>query len=178
MNRCGFYAGVGARATPDQFLGLMTRVAEYLQGQGFKLRSGGANGADAAFAHGHSPSTRQLFLPWPGFNGINSGMGVWVTGDDPGTVDFASRLHDRWGYMSGGVRKLMARNVSIIMGKNLIDPVRFVLCWTPEGAGQGGTGFALKIARHAGIPCFDMGRYATTAACREPLFDFLGEFMR
>jgi hypothetical protein len=36
-------------------------------------------------------------------------------------------------------------------------PSRFVLCWTPEGSGSGGTGQALRIARHYGVQIIDAG---------------------
>jgi cell division GTPase FtsZ len=55
------------------------------------------------------------------------------------------------------VRKLHARNAMIVLGKNLDDPVDFIICWTPGGTGSGGTGQALRIARAYGIPVYDLG---------------------
>ena len=43
------YAGIGSRETPIEVQKAMYRVAKYLEGKGFTLYSGGANGADKAF---------------------------------------------------------------------------------------------------------------------------------
>ena len=63
------YAGIGARRTPPSVLADMTRIAQWLHRTGWHLNSGGAAGADRAFADGASPDSRTLFLPWPGYNG-------------------------------------------------------------------------------------------------------------
>ena len=63
------YAGIGARSTPPEVLADMTRIARWLCRTGWHLNSGGAHGADRAFADGATPETRTLYLPWPGYNG-------------------------------------------------------------------------------------------------------------
>lgn len=73
-----FYAGVGARKTPQYILAFMTTVAKALTERGWVLRSGGADGADSAFEEGalnaansqHPPELPdiEIYLPWPGFN--------------------------------------------------------------------------------------------------------------
>ena len=63
------YAGIGARSTPPEVLADMTRIARWLHRTGWHLHSGGAHGADRAFADGATPETRTLYLPWPGYNG-------------------------------------------------------------------------------------------------------------
>lgn len=64
------YAGIGSRRTPPEVLGRMRRVAERLDARGYTLRSGGADGADSAFADG--ATDKEIFLPWRGFNGVES----------------------------------------------------------------------------------------------------------
>ena len=64
------YAGIGARRTPPEVLADMTRIARWLHRTGWHLNSGGANGADQAFADGATPDARTLYLPWPGYNGL------------------------------------------------------------------------------------------------------------
>ena len=63
------YAGIGSRATPRAVLEAMTTMAAWLARRGWHLHSGGAAGADSAFAAGAPPGTRTLFLPWPGYRG-------------------------------------------------------------------------------------------------------------
>ena len=46
------YTGIGSRETPHHILTLMTEIANILDNIGYTLRSGGADGADTAFALG------------------------------------------------------------------------------------------------------------------------------
>jgi hypothetical protein len=66
----------------------------------------------------------------------------------------AAKVHPRWAYLGNGARLLQSRNSHQVLGRNLDDPVRFVLCWTPDGATSwretsqktGGTGQAIRLA--------------------------------
>ena len=63
------YAGIGARATPEAVLSDMTVMAGWLARTGWHLSSGGADGADSAFAAGAPAGQRTIWLPWRGYNG-------------------------------------------------------------------------------------------------------------
>ncbi len=63
------YAGIGARATPAAVLADMTVMAGWLARTGWQLSSGGADGADSAFAAGAPAGQRTVWLPWRGHNG-------------------------------------------------------------------------------------------------------------
>ena len=56
------YAGIGARATPANMLADMTVVAGWLARTGWHLSSGGADGADSAFAGGAPAGQRTIWL--------------------------------------------------------------------------------------------------------------------
>jgi len=64
--------------------------------------------------------------------------------------------HPGWNKMGVGARKLMMRNVSIIMGPELNDPVEFVAYWHPNRKPDGGTANAVKLAQSLNIPCFNI----------------------
>ncbi|WP_048710246.1 hypothetical protein [Microvirga massiliensis] len=67
------YGGIGSRETPADVCSDMTRIATALEARGFRLRSGGAGGADLAFENGTSkPDQREIYIPWKGFNGSDS----------------------------------------------------------------------------------------------------------
>jgi hypothetical protein len=165
------YAGIGSRSTPPEFLALMTRVAAYLKTQNFTLRSGAAQGADSAFEAG-ADTQAEIFLPWQGYNGKVSGYPA----PELNATLHAAQFHPAWDRLPNSVRMLMARNSYQVLGFNLADPVAFVICWTPGGRGEGGTGQALRIAHHHSIPVFDMGRYQTIAECRKALAAFFVPF--
>ena len=63
------YAGIGARATPADMLRDMTVMAGWLARTGWHLSTGGADGADSAFAAGAPVRQRTVWLPWRGYNG-------------------------------------------------------------------------------------------------------------
>ena len=54
------YAGIGARATPASVLADMTVMAGWLARTGWHLSSGGADGADSAFAGGAPAEQRSV----------------------------------------------------------------------------------------------------------------------
>ena len=63
------HAGIGARATPGPVLADMKTMAGWLARTGWHLASGGAAGADTAFAVEAPAGGRTLYLPWRGYNG-------------------------------------------------------------------------------------------------------------
>lgn len=155
------YAGIGSRETPEDILLLMRAAARALEEAGLMLRSGGANGADTAFEHGvyHWPN-KQIFLPWSGFNKRTIRQpGCYVlTGEFLEQARaIAAEHHPAWDKMARNIQELHTRNVAQVLGPQLNDPVLFVLCWTSQGRGGGGTGQALRIAKSYHIPIFDLG---------------------
>jgi hypothetical protein len=154
------YAGIGARQTPTDVLLIMRLAAADLAKRGYVLRTGGAEGADRAFFDGaQSVGGRiDLYLPWPTFWTPPRFAGVEIqTYPSRQAYKLAERYHPNWRNLRRGVRSLHARNAHVVLGADLNDPVRFILCWTPGGNGQGGTGQALRMAPDYGIPVLDLG---------------------
>lgn len=154
-----YYAGIGSRKTPPKVLALMHHIAGQLRDKGYRLRSGGAEGADTAFEWG-ACGTSDIYLPWAGFNGRICGID---RGTDVVLRSIAKRHHPNWSGLSEGVRKMHTRNAAQILGglynfKNEFVPQQseFVICWTPDGKGGGGTGQALRVAATYGVPVYDL----------------------
>ena len=63
------YAGIGSRRIPQIVLADIRKMARWLAGRGGLLSTGGADGADAAFAAGAIPGRRMVGVPWVGYNG-------------------------------------------------------------------------------------------------------------
>lgn len=53
-----FYAGIGSREAPEDILTFMKWIGSKLYEKGYILRSGGAKGADTAFAMGAAEAIR------------------------------------------------------------------------------------------------------------------------
>lgn len=173
------YAGIGARATPPDVAAAMQLVAAQLADFGWVLRSGGADGADTAFAIGAGycggsidEHRYEIFLPWPGFNRQSSPH------DAPSqrAIEIAERHHPAWTSLTRGVRSLQARNSHQILGADLSSPAEFVLAWTPDGADNvvaetgsktGGTGQAIRVAGGAGVPVINLRNLEIEQAPRQ-----------
>lgn len=160
----GVYAGIGSRETPDDVLIVMEALAETLARQGWILRSGGARGADSAFERGcdMGRGKKEIFLPWKEYEGNSSGL--WRPSSE--AFGMAAGLHPNWGRLKEGARKMMARNCHQILGGTLQSPVKFVCCWTKDGAtsraertpDSGGTGQAIALASESAIPVYNLRR--------------------
>lgn len=149
-----FYTGIGSRETPQKMLDFMIETAILLDWDGYTLRSGGAEGADSAFAQGATESGHyppEIYLPWKGFNGNTSPLLP-----SPEAFELAAKYHPAWNRCRRGARALHARNCHQVLGKDLKTPSEFVVCWTPDGSGSGGTGQAIRIAKAHKIPVYDL----------------------
>lgn len=137
------YAGIGSRQTPPDVLAHMEATAGVLDTCGYTLRSGGAAGADRAFEAGVRSGRKEIFVAEHGIHRA--------------ALKLAAQFHPAWEKCTAYARLLHARNCLVILGRDLDDPVRFVICWTPGGQLVGGTAQAIRVARHHGIPVHNWG---------------------
>jgi hypothetical protein len=61
-----YYTGIGSRVTPKVVLDAMEIIGNHIAIHDYALRSGGANGADAAFESGcdQIQGPKEIYLPW------------------------------------------------------------------------------------------------------------------
>lgn len=146
-----YYAGIGPRSTPPEVCQIMTNIAANLSQSGWTLRSGHARGADQAFERG--ANSKEIYLPWAGFNHSTTGIVRTVTEDQ---WNIAKEHHPAWDSCSHIATMLLCRNVPILLGNSLSRPADCVITWLPEDTYRGGTRHALNIASTWGIPVFDI----------------------
>jgi hypothetical protein len=165
------YAGIGSRRTPRDVLSLMEALAASMAADGWVLRTGLSPGADQAFYRGAMSGAGdvELYLPWAGFESgarleVEGGRVRALCGPSPPAWQLAPRFHKRWDELADDERRLLARDGDQVLGTGLLHPVRLVACWTPDGGLDGerlyqdGTGQALRIAHHHGIPVLNLAR--------------------
>ena len=105
------YAGIGARATPSSARADMAVIARWLArtrvpATGWHLASGGAKGADTAFAAGAPAGQRTIFLPWSGYNGHRGPDCLVLSASElHSCMEIAADLHPAWDRCSRTVRK-------------------------------------------------------------------------
>lgn len=152
MNK--IYTGVGSRSTPENIIKDMVNIAFDLSKRGWRLRSGGAYGADYAFEQGCDSAlgTKEIYLPWKNFNDNPSHH--YKPRED--AYNLAASVHPSWSVLTFGGKSLHARNCYQILGQDLKIPSDFIICWTKNGELVGGTRTAIKLAEMYKIPVFNM----------------------
>ncbi|MND53006.1 hypothetical protein D3C80_440320 [compost metagenome] len=172
------YTGVGSRETPSDILALMEDIGFHLAAQGWKLRSGGAQGADQAFENGwwkfrqtqdicYQADDYVCYLPWEGYEDhyrtTHDGKNVI-----PSMIHFdveakaekmASEIHPAWEACKQGARKMHTRNVFQVLGHTLDQPSKMLIAWTKlsgSGLPKGGTATAIALAKANGIQTFNL----------------------
>lgn len=175
------YTGIGSRKAPEDVIAQMREFAYHAASLGWVLRSGGAEGADTAFELGcdDAGGKKEIFLPWKNFN--NNPSSLYPASED--AYNTASGIHPNWRVLKEPARKLVARNMHQVMGKDLKQQSKCVICWTPDGCENhrqytrktGGTGSAIALASLNHIPVFNLantGRYFDSVAfLLERLYD-------
>lgn len=157
------YAGIGSRQTPPPVLQRMTSIAAKRAEHGWLLRSGAAEGADAAFERGavSAGGDTEIYLPFPRFRGHRSGIVASTLPNWHEAEAIAAAHHPAWHRCSAVARQLLARNVYQILGRDLQSPVEDVLFFAPSTTARdgrivdasGGTGLAIRLAASLQIPC-------------------------
>ena len=146
-----YYTGIGSRNTPDRILSVLEVIGETLAIYGLCLRSGAAKCADQAFEKGCDKvgGKKQIFLPWPSFEGHSSELCV----PSKKSYNYVYKFHPNPYSLKPGAFRLHARNAHQILGENLKSKSIFVVCWTKS---KGGTEQALRIARKLEIPIYNL----------------------
>lgn len=156
------YAGIGSREIPWTVRDQMTSIAKQLSPTGWLLRSGHATGADQAFERG--ANQKEIHLPWDGYEHATACRDYIVPRPTAQIAQIAADHHPKWDVLTSSgkpvlsdtVKLLMCRNVTIILGTDLISPVKMVICWTPGAKLKGGTAHGIKVARTYQIPVFNI----------------------
>ena len=153
-----YWAGIGSRSTPPDIMELMKEIASILEKQGWTLRSGGAQGADSAFASGVEKNA-EIWIPWESFAAPRNPNHTYkvIDKNDKEAFDSVNQFHPNGLALRDSVRALQARNFRQLIGLNSKNS-SFVLCWTPKGEVVGGTGQALRVAAYFSIPIFNLGK--------------------
>lgn len=162
MKKSLFFAGIGSRNTPKEYLTLIEEIAFYLLSLNYTLRSGHAEGADSAFENIYSMynGDREIWIPWKNFRD-HTGIGYFPNEKH---FNLGPSIHPAWDRLPRYAKYLHARNVGQILGKDCNTPVEFVVCYTNDGCESdltrtsktGGTGTAISLASKNNIPVFNL----------------------
>jgi hypothetical protein len=138
----------------------MEQIAGLLYSIGYILRSGGAPGADTAFENGADTpkdfvgKRKEIYVPWKGFRGGQTGD---IHKIHKRAFVIAAFIHPSWHKLQDGSKKLHARNIHQVLGRDLKTPSKFLICWTKNGELVGGTRTSIVLAREIEIPVYNLG---------------------
>lgn len=160
------YAGIGSRKAVDTKTvePLMKQCVEHLNAFNALCRSGGAAGPDEWCETTSTDVER--FLPFGKFRIDEIKQTPFIktinTWELPKAIQdkamgMAIEVAPHLKFARYGARIMHGRNPFQIFGKDLNDPVDFVLCWTKFGKIEGGTATAINLALKHGIPVFNLG---------------------
>lgn len=170
----GCYTGIGSRDTPEGVYRAMVWIGYQMASHHYKLRSGGASGADTAFSQGvyrwlgdsSTPANhyQEIYLPGHKFNNLIQ-SNVDGNYNTPELVNWkeateiAKTLHPVWDRLKPYVKILHTRNVYQVLGRTLRNPSKLLICWAPtrgEGHVKGGTNTAVQLAHRVGVPVYNL----------------------
>ena len=153
--KTNYYAGIGSRSVPNDIGELMTEIARFQASRGWILRSGGAIGADNFFEKG-AGNLKEIYLPWFRFNNNDSLLSLNEMTEAGAAEEITQGFHPAWDKLSQGAKKMMVRNCFQVLGANLTDYSKYVICWTSDRKDSGGTGQAIRIANAYDIPVYNL----------------------
>lgn len=181
------YAGIGSRETPETVLERMREIGKLLGETGWKLRSGGADGADINFERGcdEAKGAKTIFIPWDKFEAraekektgyvpVRTAGQVHV-GVSKAAEELAAQYHPAWDRLSQGARKLQARNGYQVLERDLKTPVTAIVCYTDGGQMKGGTAQAIKLGVANGVKIFNLGSDQWRDATPMDIVNAMGE---
>ena len=135
--------GVGSRKTPENILRKMKSISSFCTKNDIIVRTGDAKGADEAFRDGASDKIN-LYVYSP-----NNYLPYW-------TKAFVEYFHPNPKALNEYAYKLMQRNCLQILGENGDNPSDLLVCYTPSGGFEGGTGQTMRICEFYDIPIYNL----------------------
>ena len=150
----------GNENPPPAVLQALQRIIPELEKRNYVIRSGGMKGMESAVEE--MARNLEVHLPWKGFDGKESKF--TYTSDE--AKEFAKRYHPSWDQVKPVVQTFCAKNVRLMLGKDLKSPTQVLIIWSEDGAEHvrertaktGLTGVAVALATDLRIPVFNLQR--------------------
>jgi hypothetical protein len=152
------YVITGNDEAPQEVLDRMVAIVKDLEKAGYTLRNGGMKGPEDITEK--AATNKEVHLPWKGFDNKDSKF----TFTSNHAKDLAKQFHPAFDGVKPVVQTFLAKNVRMIMGKDLKSPALFLITWSMDGAETmaeksiktGTTGHSVAIACALRIPVFNL----------------------
>lgn len=154
------YVITGNREAPPDVLETMKRIVTLLEKNGYTMRSGGMDGPEDAVEK--VATKKEIHLPWKDFNNKDSKF----TFTPNHAKEIAAKFQPGYDGLKPVIQTFLAKNVRMLMGKDLKGPALFMITWSEDGAETisektaktGNAGHAVAIASTLRIPVFNLGK--------------------
>ncbi len=150
-------ACIGSRDIDEELAKQLENLGFLIANEGHTIVSGNAIGADFAYASGankHNPALVKLYLPWNTYNWEQLvGGNQVILEHDPNWSLIAAKHHEKYDELTQGAKKMMDRNVGIVL-----DSVLVIGALNHKKPGMGGTGHAMRVAEANNRPFIDVSK--------------------
>lgn len=131
------YAGIGDGKTPDDVLEQFSSIAARLSELGYSTRVTGEKPVSNYFEK--NSLEKELYLPWSPFEVEGEKLESKFSKVTTQAIEIMGEHYQafkgkEWDELKPGVKKIISRNVHLLLGPELKTPVDFLICWTPCGA--------------------------------------------
>jgi len=157
------YVVVFNQDMPEASKSLLEGVVRRLDEAGYTLRMGGNTGPEEDF---EKLSKRvELHLPWRGFNQKESKS----TFNTKNAFEIAKTFSPVYDKFSDPIKAMLARNVRLVLGKELKSPTLLLVTWSADGAESaaertartGNVGHVIAMASALRVPVFNLAKANT-----------------
>lgn len=128
------YIGIGDKTTPPAIIDRIKEIGSKLSDKGYILRTPGFTDAEKAFES--STENKEIYLPWKkaSTEGLNIDDKDKVFRYSKDIPEIARKIVPVYENLPIAPKAMIDRDIAMVLGKDLRSPVKFVLCWTPDGA--------------------------------------------
>lgn len=150
----------GEDNVPDHVAMAVLDVVKMVQDNDFIIRTSAMRGLEEEVMR-HARGA-EVHLPWKGFQNMESKFSY--SPDE--AKELAKRCHPTWDNLKLPIQGFCAKNVRLVLGKDLKSACQLLIIWTEDGAesvrdrtGRTGlTGIAIDIAAQAHVPIINLQR--------------------
>ncbi len=151
------YAGIGYISTPEKVREQMTTIGSQLAEMGFVLRSGNTIGAEQAWEELVPENKKEIMVPQTKPNCPHGIVPDFIMEQSEFVIEHYHKTYsDSFHKNNAYVQYLHLRNLNILYGKDLNDPVDFVVYWNAGDSLMGNVAHIVSMANELKIPCFNI----------------------
>lgn len=118
----------GNYGAPESLMPAIREIGEMIERAGFTIRASSTDGFDK-MVQASFPNA-EYHIPWKGFGDCNNPKSQYNSDE---CMEFAKRYHRDWASTKESHQKIFAKNVRLVLGKNLDSHAHAAIIWSEDG---------------------------------------------